>query len=64
MKIIEISIISTKSFKDAVCQGLKRTSKTVQNICLAQIEKQSVNVEGSKIKEFHVVMKMRFSVNN
>ena len=64
MKIIEISAVSTKSFEDAVYQGLKRTSKTVHNIRSAQIEKQSVNIEEDEIKEFHAEMKVKFDVND
>jgi len=64
MKTIEISAVSTKSFEDAVHQGLNRTSKTVHNICSAQIKKQSVNIEDDEIKEFHVEMKVKFAVKD
>lgn len=62
LKIIEINAASTKSFEDAVRQGISRTAKTVHKVCNAVIDKEYVTIEDGQIKEFHVEMKMRFEV--
>ena len=59
-KIIEISSESETSFEQAVCEGVKRASKTVQNIKAAWIKNQSVCVEDNQVKKFRVDMKITF----
>jgi flavin-binding protein dodecin len=63
MKIIEINASSPKSFEDAIQEGFKRTEKTLQDISFAKIKKQYVTIEDNKVKEFHVVMKVNFTVH-
>ncbi len=59
-KVIEISASSTKSFEDAIQQGIDRASETVENIEGAWIKEQKVVVANGKIKEYRVDMKVTF----
>ena len=59
-RITEISSISSKSFEDAIAQGLSRASKTVHNIRSAWIKEQRVNIEGGKIASYQVNMQVTF----
>ena len=62
-KIVEIKSSSTKSFDDAIKDGLARASETIDNIQSAWINEQEVLVspEG-KVKEYRVLMKVTFIV--
>ena len=59
-KVTEIWSASTKSFDDAVRVGIKRANKTLKNIKSAWVQEQKVKVEGGKITEFRVNMKVTF----
>ena len=59
-KVTEITSASTKSFDDAVQDGVKRASKTLHNIKGAWIKEQTVVVKDGKIKEYRVNMKVTF----
>ncbi len=59
-KTIEISSTSTESFEDAVREGIKRASKTVDNISGAWIKEQKVDVKDNEITSFRVDMKVTF----
>lgn len=59
-KVSEISATSTKSFEDAIQQGLSRASTTVRNIRSAWIKEQQVRVEGAKIVEYQVNLLITF----
>jgi dodecin len=59
-KVSEISATSTKSFEDAIQQGLMRADKTLRNIKSAWIKEQQVRVEGGKITEYQVNMMVTF----
>jgi flavin-binding protein dodecin len=59
-KVTEISATSTKSFDDAVRQGIERASKTLEGIQGAWVKEQQVRVEGNKITEFRVNLKITF----
>jgi flavin-binding protein dodecin len=60
-RVTEISASSTKSFEDAVATGLKRASKTLQNVKGAWIQTQKVVCgAGGKITEYRVNMKVTF----
>lgn len=63
-KVIEISATSTKSFEDAVSQGVARAAKTVENICAAWVKEQRVTVENGKVKEYQVNMALTFVLND
>jgi len=59
-KITEISATSTKSFDDAIQQGIARASKTLRNVQSAWIKEQHVRVEDGKPSEYQVNMMVTF----
>lgn len=63
-KITEISASSNKSFEDAIAQGIDRANNTLKNIQGAWVKEQSVKVEGGRIVEWRVIMKVTFVLSN
>jgi flavin-binding protein dodecin len=59
-KVIEINAASDKSFEDAVNSGIAKAAETVREIRGAWIKEQQVKVEGSKITEYRVDLKVSF----
>jgi flavin-binding protein dodecin len=60
-KVIEISSSSTKGIEDAVRDGLKRASKTINNIKGAWINDIKVITDDSgKVTEWRVNMRINF----
>ena len=59
--VSEIKASSTKSFDDALKEGIKRASKTLRNIKSAWIEDQEVLIdEHGDITEYRVHLKITF----
>ena len=61
-KITEITAGSSESFEDAVRRGIKKMSKTVDDIRGAWVEEQKVVVKNGKVDEYRVTMKVSFIV--
>lgn len=59
-KVIEITSTSTESFEDAVRQGIERAGETLKDVRGAWIKEQKIIVEGGKITEFLVDLKVTF----
>jgi dodecin len=59
-KVSEIISSSSKSFEDAVQEGIKRANKTLENVSGAWIKDQKVKVEKGKITEYRVIMGVTF----
>ncbi len=59
-KVTEITSTSTKSFEDAVQNGVSRASKTLKNITSAWVADQSVSVSDGKITGYNVRLKITF----
>jgi dodecin len=60
-RVTEIKASSTKSFEDAVQQGVSRASKTLKNVKSAWVENQEVKVDDNgKIAEYRVQLKVTF----
>ncbi len=59
-KVTEIISSSNKSFDDAVTQGVKRADKTLKNIKSVWVKDQKAIVDGGKITEYRVTMKVSF----
>jgi len=59
-KVTEIIASSTKSFDDAVEEGVKRADKTLKNIKSVWVKDQKAIVDGGKITVYRVVMKVSF----
>lgn len=63
-KVSEISATSTKSFEDAVTQGLARANKTLRNVRSAWIKEQQVRVRDGAITEYQVNMMVTFVIDD
>ncbi|WP_294622826.1 dodecin family protein [uncultured Roseovarius sp.] len=59
-RVTEISSTSTKSFDDAVEQGIARASNTLRNIRGAWIKDSNVDVENGKVSNYRVNMAVTF----
>ena len=59
-KITELSSTSSKSFDDAVAQGLRRASKTLENISGAWIKEMKVDCKNGKITAYRAKIKVSF----
>ena len=60
-RVTELKSSSKKSFKDAIQDGIKRASETLDNVKSAWIQDQEVTVdESGKIEEYRVLMKVTF----
>jgi hypothetical protein len=63
--ISEIKASSTKSFDDALKQGVKRAAKTLRNVKSAWIMDQEVGVgENGEITEYLVHLKVTFVLDD
>lgn len=63
-KSSEISASSDKSFEDAVKKGIKRFSKTIDNIEGAWVKEQKVVVKDGDVSEYRVTMIVTFLLND
>ena len=59
-RVTEITSSSSKSFDDAIREGLARANKTLQNVTGAWIKSQEVVTTSGKISEYRVRMKVTF----
>ncbi len=63
-KVSEISATSTKSFEDAMQQGLARATKTIRHIRGAWIKEQHIRCNEGKISEYQVNMMVTFVLDD
>jgi flavin-binding protein dodecin len=63
-KVSEISATSSKSFEDAIQQGLARASRTLRNVRSAWIKEQQVRYADGKITEYQVNMMVTFVLDD
>jgi flavin-binding protein dodecin len=59
-KVSEISSTSSRSFEDAISQGIARASKTLRNVRSVWIKEQHVRVENGRPTEYQVNMMVTF----
>jgi flavin-binding protein dodecin len=59
-RVTEIISSSSKSFEDAVENGVKRASKTLKNVTSAWVQDMKCTVEDGKISEYRVILKVTF----
>ena len=59
-KVAEITSSSTKSFEDAIHQGIERANKTLDEVKGAWVQEQTISVEDGKVSEYRVNMKVTF----
>jgi dodecin len=63
-KVTEISSTSTKSFEDAINQGISRANATLRNVRSAWIKEQQVRVENGRPSEYQVNMMVTFVLDD
>jgi len=63
-KVTEVISSSSKSFDDAVENGIERASKTLKGITGAWVSDQKVTVKDGKIDEYRVVLKVTFVLDD
>ncbi|HNR78093.1 MAG TPA: dodecin family protein [Parvularculaceae bacterium] len=63
-RVTEIICGSPKSFKDAIEQGIDRANKTLKNIEGAWVKDQSIIMDKGKIKEYRVILKVTFVLDD
>lgn len=59
-KVTEIISSSPTSFDDAVAKGVARAAETLKNVESAWVQNQSVTVNGNKVVEYRVNLKVTF----
>lgn len=59
-KVIEITAGSDTSFEDAIKKGVVKAGESVRDIRGAWVKEQQVVVEGGKITEYRVDLKVTF----
>jgi hypothetical protein len=63
-RVTEIIAGSKNSFEDAVAKGVKRASKTLKNVEGAWVKDQRVVIKKGEIKEYRVVLKVTFILDD
>lgn len=63
-RVTEISSSSSKSFDDAVQQGIARSAKTLRNVRGAWVKEQRVDVKDGKITEYQVNLMVTFVLDD
>ncbi|MEO1136738.1 MAG: dodecin family protein [Pseudomonadota bacterium] len=63
-RVTEIIAGSSKSFQDAIEDGIDRANKTLKNVEGVWIKDQSIILDKGKIKEYRVVMKVTFVLDD
>ena len=63
-RVTEINSSSTKSFDDAIEEGIKRANKTLRNIKGAWVRDQKLKINDGKITEYRVSMKVSFVIDD
>ncbi|HEX6789939.1 MAG TPA: dodecin family protein [Candidatus Krumholzibacteria bacterium] len=59
-RVTEITSSSLKSFEDAMLVGIQRATQTLENVTGAWIKDQEVVVDGERIAEYRVRLKVTF----
>ena len=59
-RVTEVVASSPKGWIEAATEGFKRASKTLHNITGFEVIKQTAHVDGDKVTEFRVTMKIIF----
>ncbi len=63
-KVVELSAASSESFEAAIRDGIARAAKTLHNIQGAWVHEQHVKVENDQVKEWRVIMKVTFVLDD
>ena len=63
-RVTEISSTSSKSFEDAIQQGIARATKTLRNVRSAWIKEQRVDIRDGAIAEYQVNLMVTFILDD
>ncbi len=63
-KTVEITASSSSGFEDAIQTGITRAAETIDRIQGAWVSEQKVVVEGTKVTEYRVTMRVTFLLND
>ncbi len=63
-RVVEISSTSSKSFEDAMQQGIARATKTLRNVKSAWIKEQEVRIDGDRVADYKVNMLVTFVLDD
>ena len=63
-RVTEISSTSSKSFDDAIQQGIARATKTLRNVRSAWVKEQRVDIRNEKIAEYQVNLMVTFVLDD
>jgi flavin-binding protein dodecin len=63
-KVSEISATSSKSFEDALQQGIARATKSLRNVRSAWVKEQHVRLTKDAITEYQVNMMVTFVIDD
>lgn len=59
-RVTEIIAASPKSFDHAIHEGIERANKTLKQVEGAWVKDQSLILDNGKIKEYRVILKVTF----
>jgi flavin-binding protein dodecin len=59
-RVTKITAASSKSWQDAVDQGLKRATKTLRGMTGLEVVSMKAHIEKNKITEYRVTMEITF----
>jgi dodecin len=59
-RVVELSATSTKSFEDAIQQGVNRATKTLRNVTGAWIKEQQLKLDKGSVSEYQVNLLITF----
>ncbi len=59
-RVTEVIARSTKSFDDAIQDGVERATQTLENVTSVWIQDQTLDIKDNKIVGYKVAMKVTF----
>jgi flavin-binding protein dodecin len=63
-RVTEISSTSSKSFDDAIAQGIARATKTLRNVTSAWVKEQRVEIVDNRVTQYQVNMLVTFVLDD
>jgi len=63
-KVSELTSESSKSFEDAINQGIARATKTLRNVTGAWVQSQKVTIRDNKVVSYRVILKVTFVLDD
>jgi hypothetical protein len=59
-KVLELIGTSTKSWEDAAMTAVRRASRTLRDLRVAEVVEQDLVIEGGKVEAFRTKLKVSF----